>query len=57
MAEMQVMIGPHGGGLQNMVFMRQPGQFGVANWTDRASFGGWLSSLRVADLSACGAHF
>ncbi len=35
----QALIGPHGGGLQNMVFMRQPGHHGVATWRDDATFG------------------
>jgi hypothetical protein len=35
----QAIIGPHGGGLQNMVFMRQPGHHGVATWRDDATFG------------------
>ena len=33
MGAWQVLIGPHGGNLQNMVFMRQPGTEGVADWT------------------------
>jgi hypothetical protein len=35
----QVLIGPHGGALQNMVYMRQPGHFGVAPWMDHATYG------------------
>lgn len=35
----QAIVGPHGGALQNMVHLRLPGTYGVANWTSDALVG------------------
>jgi hypothetical protein len=42
---LQVLTGPHGGGLLNMAFMRQPGTYGVADWA---------SPDRVGEFTAMG---
>ncbi len=34
-------MGPHGGNLLNLAFMRQPGTHGVADWTDVSRVGDW----------------
>ncbi len=34
-----MLIGPHGGALQNSIFMRQPGQWNVSQWLDDDTVG------------------
>jgi hypothetical protein len=35
----QVMLAAHGGALQNMVMLRQPGHWGVAKWLNESNIG------------------
>jgi hypothetical protein len=47
--DVQVLIGPHGGNLQNLVYMRQPGYEGVAAWKDDDTY----AALFTACVRCC----
>ena len=51
MHSVQVLLGPHGGAMLSMMFMRGPGMDGVANWTTEYTVGTGAITLPIKRIS------